>query len=406
MISQQIIEKEKKYVMQTYSRLPINLVKGEGTYLWDDQGKKYLDFVSGLGAINLGHCHPKVVDAIQHQASKLIHVSNLFYTKPQIKLAELICSLSFGDKCFFANSGAEANEAAIKLARKYAQTTKAPIGSLESSVAYPYEIITTLKGFHGRTLATLAATGQPEKQKFFLPMPQGFKHVPFNDLEAMTDAITEKTCAIMVEAIQGEGGVNVADEEYLKGIRNLCDDNGLLLILDEVQTGLGRTGKLFAHQHYAIEPDIMTLAKGLGSGFPIGVMVGSSKVSSVFAPGDHATTFGGAPLTSTVAITTLQVLEEEGLVENCARVGTYFQKRLQELSAHNNIVAEIRGKGLIIGAELKEAVDREVVMGCLDRGLIVNNIGDRILRFLPPLIITELEVDKAMETIEEVLAGL
>lgn len=237
-------------------------------------------------------------------------------------------------------------------------------------------------------------------------MPQGFKHVPFNDLEAMTDAITEKTCAIMVEAIQGEGGVNVADGEYLKGIRSLCDDNGLLLILDEVQTGLGRTGKLFAHQHYAIEPDIMTLAKGLGSGFPIGVMVGSSKVSSVFAPGDHATTFGGAPLTSTVAITTLQVLEEEGLVENCARVGMYFQKRLQKLSAHNNIVAEIRGKGLIIGVELKESLARKVVAECLNRGLIINNIGESILRFLPPLIVGEDEIEKAVDIVERVLASL
>jgi predicted acetylornithine/succinylornithine family transaminase len=402
---QELIEKERKYVMQTYTRLPINLVRGEGVYLWDDQGKQYLDFVSGLGAINLGHCHPNIQNAVAEQAGKLIHVSNLFYTEPQVELAELICTLSFGDKCFFANSGAEANEAAIKLARKYAQLNKAPTDSGESGTAYPFEIITALKGFHGRTLATLAATGQLEKQKFFLPMPQGFKHVPFNDLDAVTGAVTEKTCAIMLEAIQGEGGVNVAQEEYLEGVRKLCGDYDILLILDEVQTGLGRTGKLFAYEHYGIKPDIMTLAKGLGSGFPIGVMVGSTKVSSIFEPGDHATTFGGAPLVSTVALATLKVLERENVVENCARVGAYFREKLQNLAAETKLISEIRGKGLIIGAELKESVAKKVVTECLNRGLIINNIGENTLRFLPPLIVSEHEIDKAMDIIEGVLAS-
>jgi predicted acetylornithine/succinylornithine family transaminase len=404
MMRQELIEKERKYVMQTYTRLPVNLVRGEGVYVWDDEGRKYLDFVSGLGAINLGHSHPEIQRAVTEQAGKLIHVSNLFYTEPQVELAEHICSLSFGDKCFFANSGAEANEAAIKLARKYARLTKKAISSGEP--AYPFEVITALKGFHGRTLAALAATAQPEKQKSFLPMPEGFKYVAFNNIDALESAINERTCAVMLEVIQGEGGVNVARERFLREVRKLCDDKDILLILDEVQTGLGRTGKRFAYEHYGIEPDVMTLAKGLGSGFPIGVLVGSAKVSSVFVPGDHATTFGGNPVVSAVALTTLKVLEQDKIVENCANVGTYFQRRLETLASVGGPISEIRGKGLIVGVELKENLAKRVVTECLSRGLIINNIGESILRFLPPLIVSEREIDNAVDILAGILAGL
>ncbi len=409
MISQEVIEKENKYIMNTYSRFPVAFVKGQGVHLWDSEGKQYLDFVSGLGAINVGHSHPQVVKAVQEQVAKLVHVSNLFYILPQSELAEKLCSISFGDKCFFANSGAESNEAAIKLSRKYARTHRAPKNlrrpeiSGEPDAIYPYEILTTLKGFHGRTLATLAATGQPEKQKYFLPMPEGFGYVPYNDLEAVESNISSKTCAIMVEVIQGEGGVNVASNDYLIGLRKICDKNDLLLIIDEVQTGLGRTGNLFAYEYSGIKPDIITLAKGLGSGFPIGVMIASGKLSDVFTQGDHATTFGGNPLACAAGLATLRVLEEENLVENCRDMGIYFSEKLEELKSENDSVEEVRGRGLLLGMELTKARARNITKRCLEKGLVINCIGDNVLRFLPPLIITKDEIDKGLGILKDAM---
>ncbi len=394
MNSGEIIESGNKWVMNTYGRLPLVLVKGSGYKVWDAEGNEYMDFVSGLAVNSLGHCHPAVVGAIQKQAEILMHVSNMYYIEPQVKLARLLVENSCADKVFFCNSGAEANEGAIKLARKYAKV---------KGNADKYEIITALKSFHGRTLATITATGQPKYQQGFEPLPSGFKYVPLNDIEALKNTVGPKTCAIMLEPIQGEGGVYELDSEYIKEVRKICDQEGLLLIFDEVQCGLGRTGKFLSYQHYGIEPDIFTLAKALGGGFPIGVMLAKDEVASAFNPGDHASTFGGNPLASAAALAAVDQLLNHGIVKNADMVGKYFKKRLLDMKKRYDIITDVRGKGLMLGLEFSVGC-RELIPVCQQKGLLMNCVNDNTLRFLPPLIITEAEVDKALAIIEEAIA--
>lgn len=394
MPSDDLIAQAQQYLMNTYARQPVVFSKGRGTRLYDPEGKEYLDFVSGVAVNNLGHCHPNVTVAFQKQAQRLVHVSNLYHNEPQVKLARTLVERSFADKVFFCNSGAEANEAAIKLARKYGHDRYGPERS---------EIICMEQSFHGRSLATVTATGQPKYQKGFEPLVPGFLHVPFNDLKAVEKAITEKTVAIFVEPIQGEGGVQVAEEGYLSGLRKLCDEKGLLLMLDEIQTGIGRTGRLFAYEHWGIEPDIMTLAKGLGGGFPIGAMLAKESIAQVFGPGTHASTFGGNPLACSVASATLDVLLEGNfLLDNCMQMGNYLFERLTFLQQRHSCVRDIRGKGLLIGLELSIA-GQPIVRDCLERGLLINCTMDRVLRFVPPLIIMKEEIDLLISALDEIL---
>ncbi len=388
------IKKDSQYHIHTYGRLPVLFTKGKGCTLWDISGKSYLDFLSGIGVTSVGHCHPAVIDAIKSQAEQLIHVSNLFYVAPQIELAEKLVNLSFGDKCFFANSGAEANEGAVKLVRKYSKTFLS---------GDKYEIITAYRSFHGRTMKMLAATGQPEKQKPFEPIPIGFKHIPLNDLSALREAITGRTCAVMLEPIQGEGGVYPCNFKYLQDVRCLCDEKGLLLILDEVQTGVGRTGKMFAYEHFDMEPDIISLAKGLGGGLPIGAFIAKDRIAKAFEPGDHGSTFGGGPVICAAALAVIKTIEEEGLIENSAKMGSLIEDKLNELSRNSSIIKEIRGKGLMVGIELEREIAKEVVSKCLSEGLIINNIGKKIIRFLPPLCVAEDDIDKAMKIFKKAL---
>ncbi len=382
----------EQYLAHTYNRFPMIPVRGKGTRVWDMDGKEYIDFFSGLAVCNLGHCHPKVVAAIQAQAEKLIHVSNLYYIEPQIQLASLLCKYSFADKVFFCNSGAEANEGAIKLARKYAK---------EKRGGDRYEIITMERSFHGRTLATLTATGQTKYQKGYAPLVPGFKYVPFDHLDAVREAIDSKTCAVLLEPIQGEGGVRVPTEEYLKGLREICDEKGILLILDEVQVGMGRTGRLFAYEHEGIEPDMLTLAKSLAGGVPIGALLIKEEIAKAFQPGDHASTFGGNFLATAAGVAALNAILEEGMLENCQRVGKYFLSKLRTVQEQFPFVQEARGRGLILGLELKMD-GAEIVKEMMKRGFLINCTMDRVLRFLPPLIITEEEVDGMIEALEEV----
>lgn len=382
------IELDSSYVMHTYGRLPVVFVRGEGCFVYDENGRQYLDFVAGIAVNGLGHCPPAVVEAICNQAKTLMHTSNLYHTTPQPQLAKLLVDASGMNKAFFCNSGAEANEAAMKLARKAAKSA----GYLEKT-----EIITAEQSFHGRTLAAITATGQPKYQNSFTPLIPGFKYVPYNDAAALKSAANDKTCAIMMEPVQGESGVHPATREFLTTARQLCDDLDAALIFDEVQTGLGRTGKLFGFQHYDVWPDIMTLAKTLGGGFPIGACLGRGKYADIFAPGDHASTFGGNPLACAAAIACANEIIDGGWVENSRQVGEYFKDRLSKLPG----IKEVRGMGLMIGAEFVEPVARSMASAALDRGLIVNAIGDHILRFVPPLIVTRELVDKAVEIIAD-----
>jgi acetylornithine/N-succinyldiaminopimelate aminotransferase len=393
-----LLEDSARYLMNTYNRFPIVLRKGRGMKVWSADGKEYLDFVGGVAVNCLGHCHPKVVVAIQKQAQRLIHVSNYYHIEPQIKLAKLLVENSFADKVFFCNSGAEANEAAIKLARRYFR---------EQVGVNRFGIITALNSFHGRTLATVTATGQAKFQAGFEPLVPGFTHVEFNDIDAVDKAITKETSAVMIEPIQGEGGVKVPDPDYLRDLRELCDRHGILLILDEVQTGIGRTGKLFAYEHFGITPDIMTLAKGLGGGVPIGAMLATDKVAAGFEPGTHATTFGGNPLVCAAAVATMEVLLEDGFVlDQCRRMGKYFQKRLEELKKEfPSVIADIRGIGLMIGMELTRD-GGPIVKACMDKGLLINCTAGNVLRFTPPLIVTEKEIDHLIDTLEQIFDRL
>ncbi len=395
MESQTLMMLSEKCVANTYARYPVLLVRGKGTRVWDFEGEEYLDFVSGLAVCNLGHCHPKVVKAIQDQAEKLIHVSNFYYIEPQIRLASLLCKHSFADKVFFCNSGAEANEGALKLARKFAK---------EKFGKDRYEIITMERSFHGRTLATLTATGQEKFHKGYEPLMPGFKYVPFNDIGAVKKAIDPKTCGVMVEPIQGEGGVHCPSEGYLKALREVCDERGLLLIFDEVQVGMGRTGRLFAYEHEGVEPDMLTLAKSLAGGVPIGALLIKRGIADGFKPGDHASTFGGNPLAGAAGVAALTTIFEEGMLENCQKMGDYFISELDEIKKKFPFVQEVRGKGLILGMELK--VDgSSMVKEMLKKRILINCTMGNVLRFLPPLIVTKEEVDRVVKALEEVFGN-
>ncbi|OGW42762.1 MAG: acetylornithine aminotransferase [Nitrospirae bacterium RBG_13_41_22] len=387
-------DESSRYIMNTYNRFPVILRKGRGMKVWSSEGKEYLDFVGGIAVNILGHCHPRVVVAIQKQAQRLIHVSNYYYIEPQVKLAKLLVEHSFADKVFFCNSGAEANEAAIKLARKYSK------GQINPE---RFEIIATKNSFHGRTLATLTATGQEKIQKGFEPLVPGFKHVPFNDIDEMGKVITKDTCAIMLEPIQGEGGVKLPDQNYLKGVRELCNENNLLLILDEVQTGMGRTGKFFAYEHFGITPDIMTIAKGLGGGVPIGAMLAIDKVASAFQPTTHATTFGGNPLVCAAAVATIETLLEDGFIlDQCNRMGKYLRESLEQLKEEfPSLITEIRGMGLLLGMELTRDGD-SIVRACLEKGVLINCTAGNVLRFIPPLIVRQRDIDHLVDVLEGV----
>ena len=386
------IQMDKKYVMQSYPRIPIGIDKGEGVRVWDKEGREYLDFISGIGVNAVGHCHPEILRALTHQAGRLLHCSNLYYIELQANLARALCQISFADKVFFCNSGAEANEAAIKLARRWGKGKR-------------YEIITMKESFHGRTLTTLKATAQTKYQKGFGPFTPGFKYSPFNDLTKLKERVSEKTCAIMLEPIQGEGGIRAASQDFMEGVWEICHGKRILLILDEVQCGLGRTGKMFAYQHYGIEPDIMTLAKPLAGGLPIGATLAKEEVASLFKPGDHASTFGGNPLVSSAALAFLKVMEKENLVKKAEERGEYFGKRLGELKAKHSFIREIRGKGLMRGMEL-EFEGKEVVEKCRYQGLLINCTAKKVLRFLPPLTVKEEEIDQAMDLLQGVLEEL
>jgi acetylornithine aminotransferase len=396
MNSAQWIEKSDKYIMKTYGRYPIVPVKGEGCRLWDADGKVYLDFLAGVAVNNLGHCHPKVVKALQDQAATLIHCSNYYQIPGQIELAELLCNHSFADRAFFCNSGAEANEAAIKLARKYSRDS--------SGRPERYGIITAADSFHGRTMATVSATGQEKVQRFFDPLLHGFSHVPFNDIAALEAAITDDTCAIMLEPIQGEGGVNIPAADYLGKVRQLCDRHQLLLILDEVQVGMGRTGKLFAHEHFGITPDIMTLAKALAGGAPIGTMLAREEIAAAFVPGTHGSTFGGNPLVTAAAVATVRVMLEDGILNRTEELGEYLLEELQALQAKfPTLVKDVRGIGLMIGMGLT-IPGGDIVKKGHERGLLLNVTHDTVLRFVPPLTVTKAEVDEMIAILDSILA--
>lgn len=387
----QWVEKSDRYIMRTYGRYPIVPVRGEGCRLWDAEGKEYLDFLAGVAVNNLGHCHPRVVKALQEQAARLIHCSNYYQIPQQIDLAELLCSHSFADKAFFCNSGAEANEAAIKLARKYSRET---FNNPER-----YGIITAADSFHGRTLATVAATGQEKVQRFFDPLLHGFCHVPFNDLAALESSITPQTCAIMLEPIQGEGGINIPSVEYMQGVRALCDQHQLLLILDEVQVGMGRTGKLFAYEHFGITPDIMTLAKALAGGAPIGTMLAKEKVAAAFVPGTHGSTFGGNPLVTAAGIASMRTILEEGLLNRAEEMGEYLHGELEIMGKKYPFVKEVRGIGLMIGMSLSIPA-ADIVNKGHERGLLLNVTHDTVLRFVPPLVISKQEVNQMIKILD------
>ncbi|NLX91709.1 MAG: aspartate aminotransferase family protein [Firmicutes bacterium] len=390
-------EEERKYIINTYNRqreaTPL-LVRGKGTRAWDEKGREYLDFVGGLAVNALGHCYPPVIEAARRQLETIIHTSNLYYTEPQIELARLLVNNSPAGKVFFANSGAEANEAAIKLARKY---SKLYVGEER------FEIITALNSFHGRTLATVTATGQEKFHRGFEPLVPGFRYARFNDVDSFRSQVSPYTCAVMVEPVQGEGGIHVATEDFLRGLRRLCDENKLLLIFDEVQCGMGRTGKLFAFEHYDVVPDIFTLAKALGGGLPIGAMLCSEEVSKGFSPGDHASTFGGNPVACAAAAAVVKTLLQDGFLDLVQQKGTFLineLKRLQKLFPR--LIKEIRGMGLIIGIEVGSKA-RQLQRLCQERGLLVNCIGEAVLRLLPPLNVAEKELQAAVEILEDVL---
>lgn len=377
-----------------YARFPVTIVKGDGSRLWDDQGKEYVDFCSGIAVTNLGHAHPNVKAKLNEQLDELWHVSNLFHIPQQEQLAELLTEHSCTDAAFFCNSGAEANEAAIKLARRYHQSV------LKTG---RYEIITFEMSFHGRTLATLAATGQDKIKEGFAPYLEGFVHAPYNDADALESYVTDKTCAIMLEMVQGEGGVNPASEAFVAEIKRLCEEHNLLLIVDEIQTGIARTGKLFAYEHYDVEPDIITLAKGLANGFPMGAMLGKQHLSEAFGPGSHGSTFGGTPIACAAATATLETILAERLPERALRLGELVLTQLALKLADNPLVKAIRGKGLLIGIECTVPVT-DMITAAREQGLLLISAGPNVLRLLPNLLISEDELSKGVQLICSIIA--
>lgn len=391
-----IMEIADRVIAKTYKRFPIVIAKGKGCTLWDTQGRSYIDFVAGIAVCNLGHAHAAVVDALANQANTLFHVSNLYYTIPQVELAVWLTENSFADRVFFCNSGAEANEAAIKLARKYFK---------EKGENDRYGIVSMEKSFHGRTMATLSATGQDKIKKGFEPVLEGFEHIPFNDIEALNKIIGPHTCGVLIEPIQGEGGVRCPDIEYLKAVRELCNETESLLIFDEIQTGIGRTGKLFAYEHFGIEPDIMTLAKALGNGLPIGVMLAKEHVADAFGPGSHASTFGGTPVVTAAAMEVVNTLFEESIIDHCLDIGTYFKERLIWLKERHETIQDVRGLGLLLGIKLTTNGE-PIVNSCMEKGFLINCIQDNILRFVPPLIIEKEEIDALIACLDELLGQM
>ncbi len=391
-----IKQRADRVIASTYSRFPVVLTHGKGCNLYDEEGKKYIDFLAGIAVCNLGHSHPRVCEALKKQADILFHVSNLFYTMPQVELAEKLVQQSFADRVFFCNSGAEANEACIKLARKFFH---------DKGESNRFRIISMKKSFHGRTMGTLSATGQDKIRAGFEPVLGGFDFVPFDDVQAVRNAITPDTCAVMLEPIQGEGGVRCPEADYLRSVRKICDEAGILLIFDEIQTGIGRTGKLFAYEHSGVTPDIMSLAKALGNGLPIGAMLATERTAKAFTPGAHASTFGGTPLITAAALEVLKVIEEENIVESCKRTGGYFREKLLLLKEKYSIIRDVRGMGLLLGMEL--AVNgKPIVDQCLENGFIINCIQDYILRFVPPLIISREEIDLLVTCLDTILGRI
>ncbi len=391
MTTNDVIKLFDQYVIANYGRLPRVIVRGQGSYIYDADGNKILDMFPGWAVSGIGHCHPKVVKAIQAQAGKLLHMDNTFYTELQGKLAKLLSKRAFGGKSFFCNSGAEANEAALKLARIHTPKGK-------------YKYITTLGGFHGRTFGAMAATAQPKKFENFQPVVPGFVYVPFNDVAALEKAFDAQVAAVMVEPIQGEGGIKVATPEYMKVIRELCDKNQAVMILDEVQTGMGRTGKWFGYQHYDVVPDIITLAKALGGGAAIGAMMAKPNVAASLVPGTHASTFGGNCVACAASIAVIEAIEEENLLGNAAKIGQYAADKLNALKSKHTIIDHVRGKGLMLGIQLKSP-GADIVSKCLENGLRINCTQDTVLRFMPAMNVTKDEIDKAVDILDNVLAG-
>jgi predicted acetylornithine/succinylornithine family transaminase len=387
-------ELEHKYYMQTFDRIPLTLVRGKGARVWDEDGKEYLDFVGGWAVNSLGHCHPAVVAAVTEQVNTLIHTSNSFYTIPQIRLARLLIENCCLDRVFICNSGLEANEGAVKLARRY--------GKLNLNGAH--EVITTTGSFHGRSLAMVAASGQPKHQRPYIPLPTGFCNVEYNNIEAIRAATTDQTCAVMLEPVQGEGGVNLPDDDYLPAVREWCDQTGILLILDEIQTGLGRMGTLFAYEQHNVKPDIMTLAKGLASGIPIGAILAREKVS-VFAHGEHGSTFGGNPVTCAAGYAALKYIIENDIPGNAGKMGQRLIAGLENLRQKFEFINDVRGQGLLAAMEFSSDIAQSITMACLERGLLVNRLKPNALRFMPPLIIGNSEVDEALDILDKAITG-
>ncbi len=390
------IAQADRYMFQTYTRFPLTLVRGEGCRVWDEEGREYLDFVGGIAVCALGHSSPIVSRVLKEQSERLVHVSNLYYTRPQTELARLLVENSFADRVFFCNSGAEANEAAIKLGRRYANEKLGQDRRI---------IISMINSFHGRTMATLSATGQAKIQAGYDPLLEGFRFVPFNDIEGLEQALDNSVFAVMLEPIQGEGGVVFPAPSYLKEVRGLCNERNLLLIFDEVQVGMGRTGKLFAHEHYGVTPDIMTLAKALANGLPMGAMLSTEEVGKAFGPGSHASTFGGTPLVSAVSYAVLKALLEDGRLGHCQAMGEYLKAGLEGLARKYGFIKEVRGLGLILGVEL-DRPGGPVVDACLKEGVLINCAHEKVLRFLPPLIVQKGEIDFLIETLDRVFQAM
>jgi acetylornithine/N-succinyldiaminopimelate aminotransferase len=392
MNTSEIIDLYSKYVIANYTRLPRAIVRGEGCYIWDADGNKILDMFPGWAVSGIGHCHPAVVEAIRNQAGRLIHMDNTFYNEQQARLAQMLSERSFGGKCFFCNSGAEANEAALKLARKHTAPRK-------------YKFITAERGFHGRTFAAVTATAQPKYHQGFLPLVPGFLYVPYNDIKALENAFTDEVAAVMVEPIQGEGGINVATPEYLQAVRRLCDENAAVMILDEVQTGMGRTGKWFGYQHFGVVPDIITLAKALGGGTAIGAMIARPEIAASLVPGSHASTFGGNALACAAGIAVVQAIENENLLQNAEAMGRYAREKLQQLARRHSIIEDIRGIGLMIGLQLN-VPGADIVNNCLDLGLRINCTHETVLRFMPPMTVTASQIDEAVSILDRAMGKI
>jgi predicted acetylornithine/succinylornithine family transaminase len=387
---------ESKVMFQTGRRAPVTIARGQGSRVWDTDGKEYLDFVAGIAVVSLGHSHPVLVEAIKQQAEQLIHISNLFYSVPQVELAELLVQVSCLDRVYFQNSGAEALEACIKLARKWGQEKKDGA----------YEIISAAGGFHGRTIAAVNASGTPRYKEFFGPQLEGFVNVPFNDIQAIKNATTPKTCAILLEPIQGEGGVNIPDDDYLKQVRAWCDEQNILLILDEVQTGIARTGTMFAYEQFGIEPDIMALAKGLAGGVPIGAILAKEEIAQLFVPGDHGSTFSGNPLATAAGHAVLKHIVDTNLSDQVNEKGDRLIAKLRSLEDRHGTISEVRGRGLLCAVQFDEDIAEQVTKEALGEGLLLNNLRPNVLRIAPPLTVTDEEIGEAVEKLERVLVKL